>query len=205
MTLREPIRRAARHGQTRPNLLRYKNFRRNNRCSQLLQISACPPAFRLPGQPRRANPSPAAPRISASRPENAHAGHLQPRLSSSQVLSSVNRLSPLLIARIHAASLINLRQLRRTCRTIIMEALIMPLNCEQCTALRIPSRLLLTSRSLVMRPLSFRQRLFIEYYLGELSGCASMPVRRAGYRVPHPEGARLLRKPSESGPRSRPT
>ncbi len=47
-----------------------------------------------------------------------------------------------------------------------------------------------------MRPLNFRQRLFIEFYLGESSGSATDAARRAGYRAPHPEGARLLRRPS---------
>jgi len=45
-----------------------------------------------------------------------------------------------------------------------------------------------------MRPLSYRQRLFVEYYLGESSGCAVDAARRAGYSTPHPEGVRLLRK-----------
>ena len=45
-----------------------------------------------------------------------------------------------------------------------------------------------------MRPLSYRQRLFIEYYLGESAGSAVDAARRAGYCTPHPEGARLLRK-----------
>ena len=35
-----------------------------------------------------------------------------------------------------------------------------------------------------MRPLSDRQRLFVEFYLGESSGSAVDAVRRAGYRWP---------------------
>src|SRR5271157_5308865 len=47
-----------------------------------------------------------------------------------------------------------------------------------------------------MRPLSYRQRLFVEYYLGESAGCAVDAARRAGYSTPHPEGVRLLRNPT---------
>ncbi len=47
-----------------------------------------------------------------------------------------------------------------------------------------------------MRPLNYRQRLFVEYYLGNSSGSAVDAARRAGYKAPHPEGARLLRKDS---------
>ncbi len=45
-----------------------------------------------------------------------------------------------------------------------------------------------------MRQLSYRQRLFVEFYLGESKGCAIDAARRAGYSSPHPEGARLLKK-----------
>ncbi len=45
-----------------------------------------------------------------------------------------------------------------------------------------------------MRPLSYRQRLFVEFYLGESKGCAVDAARRAGYSSPHPEGVRLLKK-----------
>ena len=45
-----------------------------------------------------------------------------------------------------------------------------------------------------MRPLTYRQRLFVDYYLGESSGCAVDAARRAGYSSPHPEGVRLLKK-----------
>ncbi len=45
-----------------------------------------------------------------------------------------------------------------------------------------------------MRPLSYRQRLFVEYYLGESAGCAVDAARRAGYSAPHPQGVRLLQK-----------
>jgi len=37
-----------------------------------------------------------------------------------------------------------------------------------------------------MRPLSYRQRLFVEFYLGESAGCAVDAARRAGYTTPHP-------------------
>jgi hypothetical protein len=43
-----------------------------------------------------------------------------------------------------------------------------------------------------MRPLSYRRRLFVEYYLGESAGCAVDAARRAGYRFPHPHGVKLL-------------
>ena len=45
-----------------------------------------------------------------------------------------------------------------------------------------------------MRPLSYRQRLFVEFYLGESSGSAVDAVRRAGYRWPTKLGARLVEK-----------
>ncbi|MGD0045362.1 MAG: terminase small subunit [Isosphaeraceae bacterium] len=48
----------------------------------------------------------------------------------------------------------------------------------------------------MMRPLSYRQRLFVEYYLGESAGCAVDAARRAGYSTPHPEGVRLLKNPT---------
>jgi phage terminase small subunit len=47
-----------------------------------------------------------------------------------------------------------------------------------------------------MRPLSYRQRLFVEYYLGESKGCAVDAARRVGYGTPHPEGVRLLKNPT---------
>jgi phage terminase small subunit len=43
-----------------------------------------------------------------------------------------------------------------------------------------------------MRPLSYRQRLFVEYYLGESEGCAVDAARRAGYRWPEKVGSRLV-------------
>jgi len=43
-----------------------------------------------------------------------------------------------------------------------------------------------------MKPLSYRQRLFVEYYLGESKGCAVDAARRAGYRWPEKVGARLV-------------
>ncbi len=45
-----------------------------------------------------------------------------------------------------------------------------------------------------MRSLTYRQRLFVECYLGESAECAVGAARRAGYSSPHPEGARLLKK-----------
>jgi Terminase small subunit len=45
-----------------------------------------------------------------------------------------------------------------------------------------------------MRSLTYRQRMFVEYYLGESAGCAVDAARRAGYSSPHPEGVRLLKK-----------
>ena len=44
-----------------------------------------------------------------------------------------------------------------------------------------------------MRPLSYRQRLFVEFYLGESSGSA-VDAARAGYRWPTKLGARLVEK-----------
>jgi len=43
-----------------------------------------------------------------------------------------------------------------------------------------------------MKPLSYRQRLFVEYYLGESKGCAVDAARRAGYGWPEKVGARLV-------------
>ncbi len=47
-----------------------------------------------------------------------------------------------------------------------------------------------------MRPLTYRQRLFVVYYLGKSKGCAVDAARRAGYATPHPEGSRLLTRPA---------
>jgi phage terminase small subunit len=47
-----------------------------------------------------------------------------------------------------------------------------------------------------MRPLTYRQRLFVAFYLGKSKGCALDAARRAGYASPHPEGARLLKRPA---------
>ena len=44
-----------------------------------------------------------------------------------------------------------------------------------------------------MRPLNYRQRLFVEHYLGESSGSAVDAARRAGYRSPQTQGPRLLK------------
>ena len=43
-----------------------------------------------------------------------------------------------------------------------------------------------------MKPLSYRQRLFVEYYLGESEGSAADAARRAGYRWPEKVGSRLV-------------
>ncbi len=43
-----------------------------------------------------------------------------------------------------------------------------------------------------MQPLNYRQRLFVEHYLGESSGSAVDAARRAGYRCPQTHGPRLL-------------
>jgi len=45
-----------------------------------------------------------------------------------------------------------------------------------------------------MRPLTYRQRLFVEFYLGKSAGCAADAARRAGYASPHPGGQKLLKK-----------
>jgi Terminase small subunit len=47
-----------------------------------------------------------------------------------------------------------------------------------------------------MRPLTYRQRLFVAFYLGESKGSALDAARRAGYAAPHPGGARLLKRPA---------
>jgi Terminase small subunit len=46
----------------------------------------------------------------------------------------------------------------------------------------------------MMRPLSYRQRLFVEYYLGESAGSAADAARRAGYRWPEKLGQRLVKQ-----------
>jgi Terminase small subunit len=45
-----------------------------------------------------------------------------------------------------------------------------------------------------MRSLTYRQRLFVEFYLGESSGSAVDAARRAGYRWPEKLGPRLVKK-----------
>jgi hypothetical protein len=45
-----------------------------------------------------------------------------------------------------------------------------------------------------MRTLSYRQRFFIEFYLGESSGSAVDAARRAGYRRPEKLGPLLLKR-----------
>ncbi len=47
-----------------------------------------------------------------------------------------------------------------------------------------------------MRPLTYRQRIFVACYLGKAKGCAVDAARRAGYASPHPEGLRLLKRPA---------
>jgi len=47
-----------------------------------------------------------------------------------------------------------------------------------------------------MRSLTYRQRMFVAFYLGKSKGCAVDAARRAGYASPHPEGARLLKRPA---------
>ena len=44
-----------------------------------------------------------------------------------------------------------------------------------------------------MRPLSYQQRMFVEYYLGESEGSAADAARRAGYRWPEKLGPRLAK------------
>ena len=49
-----------------------------------------------------------------------------------------------------------------------------------------------------MRPLSYRQRLFVEYYLGESAGCAVDAARRAGHviaKYPKAPEARVAKAP----------
>src|SRR5271165_1575073 len=46
----------------------------------------------------------------------------------------------------------------------------------------------------MMRPLSYQQRMFVEYYLGESEGSAADAARRAGYRCPEKSGTRLANK-----------
>ncbi len=46
-----------------------------------------------------------------------------------------------------------------------------------------------------MRPLNYRQRVFVAHYLGESSGSAVDAARRAGYRWPETQGPRLLKNP----------
>ena len=45
-----------------------------------------------------------------------------------------------------------------------------------------------------MRPLNYRQRLFVEHYLGESSGSAVDAARRSGYRWPETLGPRLVKR-----------
>jgi len=45
-----------------------------------------------------------------------------------------------------------------------------------------------------MRPLNFRQRQFVDHYLGEAEGSAAGAARRAGYRCPEAQGPRLIKK-----------
>jgi hypothetical protein len=44
-----------------------------------------------------------------------------------------------------------------------------------------------------MRPLNYRRRLFVAYYLGESSGSAADAARKAGYKWPETQGPRLLK------------
>jgi len=44
-----------------------------------------------------------------------------------------------------------------------------------------------------LNQLTFRQRMFVSYFLGKAGGNATEAARMAGYASPHPEGARLLR------------
>jgi len=45
-----------------------------------------------------------------------------------------------------------------------------------------------------MRPLNYRQRLFVESYLGDSSQSADDAARRAGYQWPEKQGPRLVEK-----------
>jgi len=47
-----------------------------------------------------------------------------------------------------------------------------------------------------MRPLNFRRRLFVEYFLRDPAGSAAEAARRAGYRCPETLGPRLLKTPA---------
>jgi len=44
-----------------------------------------------------------------------------------------------------------------------------------------------------MRPLSYQQRLFVEYFLSKSKGSAADAARRAGYRWPEKAGPRLAK------------
>ena len=44
-----------------------------------------------------------------------------------------------------------------------------------------------------MRPLTYQQRMFVEFYLGESQGSAADAARRAGYRWPETLGPRLAK------------
>ena len=46
-----------------------------------------------------------------------------------------------------------------------------------------------------MRSLNYRQRMFVDHYLGESSGSAVLAARRAGYLSPEKIGPRLLKHP----------
>src|SRR5271157_3045588 len=59
------------------------------------------------------------------------------------------------------------------------------------------SRQLNPSRNPILRPPSYRQRLFVEHYLGESSGSAVDAARRAGYQWPEKLGPRLAEKSRE--------
>jgi Terminase small subunit len=50
------------------------------------------------------------------------------------------------------------------------------------------------SRDITMRPLNYRQRLFVAYYLGQSSGSAADAARKAGYKWPETQGPRLLKR-----------
>lgn len=47
-----------------------------------------------------------------------------------------------------------------------------------------------------MAELTYKQRLFVDYYLGESNGNATEAARKAGYALPHPQGAENLQKPT---------
>jgi hypothetical protein len=46
------------------------------------------------------------------------------------------------------------------------------------------------------RELTFKQRMFVEFYLGDSKGNATDAARRAGYSLPKEQGRQLLRKPT---------